>query len=282
MSWYSKIKNIYIKNNRYTNIYDYFIENDISTRSQVKNIYARLHVGSTVKTTKQNRMEKITEYTIDLLKRNFDTSINICDFGISSGQTTYDLYKKCNNIGLLKTLYGFDRQIYASMLCLGKFIFLFSKENDLMFGEYDKHALRTIYFYPLKKVDQLLLFFLKKFLKKSFEIDVIINELKEKNDLYYSEENIFNINKKYHNKFEFIRVSNLLNKVYFSDRDIIIALINIKNILREDGILLINRTNSNDVDNGTFFIKKNNKLEVIEDFNNGSEVKELIKKLDND
>ena len=91
----------------------------------------------------------------------------ICDFGISSGQSTYELFL---DIGKpkIKKIYGFDKQIYLHIYKFNKFIFLFSKNKKLLMVEYDKYCLRYRYFYIFKKFEKVLLFIFN-FMKKKFE-----------------------------------------------------------------------------------------------------------------
>ena len=46
----------------------------------------------------------------------------ICDFGISSGQSTYELFLDMGKTKI-KKIYGFDKQIYLRIYKFNKFIF---------------------------------------------------------------------------------------------------------------------------------------------------------------
>ena len=70
----------------------------------------------------------------------------ICDLGVSSGQSTKELYDDLNNIKI-KTIYGFDKQINIKIYKLNKLIFLFSLKNQLLMVEYNKYCLRYRYFF---------------------------------------------------------------------------------------------------------------------------------------
>ena len=105
---------------------------------------------------------------------------------------------------------------------------------------------------------------------------MLIPGLKKIKNIKFKEQDIFNIEKKYFQLFDVIRVSNLLNYSYFSKQRIKFALNNLNNILRENGIILINRTTKQNKNLASFFIKKNGKFELLEDLNGGSEIKDLI------
>ena len=79
----------------------------------------------------------------------------------------------------------------------------------------------------------------------------------------FFEQDIFNVDKKYSNFFDVIRVSNLLNYSYFSESKLKKAIINLKKISKENSIILINRTPNNTKKNtGSLFRKKKGKFEV--------------------
>ena len=100
--------------------------------------------------------------------------------------------------------------------------------------------------------------------------------LKKLDKCKFIEQNIFNIEKKYYNLFDVVRVSNLLNFSYFTKAKLKIAISNINKISKENCIILISRTTSKKKNLGSIFRKKNGKFELIEDVNGGSELKDLM------
>ena len=79
-----------------TDIYSYFILKKNNNQKMMKKIFSLLRVDSTYMTTTHNRMGDVNEilnkyiYTYKLKK------IVVCDFAISSGQSTYELYNDIN------------------------------------------------------------------------------------------------------------------------------------------------------------------------------------------
>ena len=80
-----------------------------------------MKIDSTFKTTSFNRMNDINKKLNNHIKKIFQ-KIMICDLGVSSGQSTKELYDDLNNIKI-KTIYGFDKQINIKIYKLNKLIF---------------------------------------------------------------------------------------------------------------------------------------------------------------
>ena len=82
-----------------------------------------MKIDSTFKTTSFNRMNDINKKLNNHIKKNLPKKIMICDLGVSSGQSTKELYDDLNNIKI-KTIYGFDKQINIKIYKLNKLIFI--------------------------------------------------------------------------------------------------------------------------------------------------------------
>ena len=261
--------------NLYTDVYSFFVLRKKISKKRIEKIFTLLRVDSTFKTTYENRMFDINKKLKTYLNKFFSKKVMICDFGISSGQSTFELF---NNLGKskIKKIYGFDKQIYIRIYKFNKFIFLFSLDKNLLMVEYDKYCLRYRYFLIFKNFDKII-FYLFGLMRKKFKTSkVLVKDFKKKNIFKFIEQDIFNVKKKYYNLFDIVRVSNLLNYTYFSEIELNKAIFNINKISKENAIILISKTKENKKNVGSFFIKKNGKLKFLEDYNGGSEIKELV------
>jgi len=266
-------KDLYI-----TNLTSNLLGNNVDSQA-TDNIYSRLRCNQTYKTTKVNRFSDIDIKTKELLKNYFFKKIDVCDFGLSSGQTTLELANTLDT--QVGNLFGFDKQIRVTLYQYGKFVFLYDLDKKIMLSEYNGFSIKRRYSIILKLMEKMLYKFLYKSKKvKAHGTTLLSKNLQALDYFHWDEQDIFNIDRKYYNKFDFVRVANLLNKVYFNDDQLKIGIENIKYILKDGGILLINKTeldNENDgQNNGTFFIKQDDRLMFIEDFNFGSEVKKIV------
>ena len=261
--------------NFYTDIYSFFILKKNINQNSMERIFSKLRVGSTFKTTSYNRMRDINKKLNKYINKFFLKKVLICDFGVSSGQSTLELYKVINK-KKIKNIYGFDKQIYLKLFKLKNFIFLFSSNNDLLMVENNKYCLRYRYFFLFKKIDKILFYLLKMVNIKCERSKVLIPKLDKIDKCKFFEQDIFDIKKKYFNLFDVIRITNLLNYSYFSRAKLELAVSNINKISRENSIILISRTTNKKKNIASFFRKKNGKFELLEDINGGSEIKDLI------
>ena len=261
-------------NNFYTDIYSFFILKRNINEKRMKNIFSKLRVDSTFKTTSYNRMKdvniKLKKYIIKFFKKK----VLLCDFGVSSGQSTLELY---NDFGadIIKYIYGFDKQIDLKIFKIKKLIFLYSSNNQLLMVEYNKSCLRYRYYFLFKKIEKILIYLFNFSNIKYIKTNVLMPSLNNIDKCRFFEQDIFDIEKKYFNLFDVIRVTNLLNYSYFSEHKIKIALSNINKISKENCIVLINRT-SKKKNIASFFIKKNGKFKLLEDVNGGCELRDLM------
>ena len=79
--------------------------------------------------------------------------------------------------------------------------------------------------------------------------------------------------------FSFVRCMNLLNLGYFPRESIETALRNIVESLKEGGVLQVGRTHPNGTSHAAFYMKRGARLEVLQQVGNGTELRELIDKL---
>lgn len=259
----------------YTDVYSLFVLKKKINKKRLVNIFSLLRIGSTFKTTSHNRMNSLNKKLKKYIKIFFKKKIIVCDFGISSGQSTYELVNDLKK-NQIKNIYGFDKQIYIKIYKIKKLILLFSLKNELMMVEYDKYCLRYRYFFLFKKFEKIILNFFYFFNVKYKKSNVLIPSLIKIDKFLFFEEDIFNIDKKFYNKFDVIRVSNLLNYAYFTEDKLKIAIFNLKKISKDKSIILINRTTENKKNLASFFIKRKGKFHLLEDINGGPEIKKIV------
>ena len=262
-------------NNFYTDINSFFILKKNINKVRMEKIFSKIRIDTTFKTTSFNRMADINKKLKNYIKKFFSKKIIVCDFGVSSGQSTLELYNDLNN-KQLQNIYGFDKQIYLRVYKYKKLIFLYSLKNNLLMVEYDKYCLRYRYFLVFKKLEIPLIHLLDLMKIKFQKSKVLVPNLEKIDKLKFFEQDIFNVKKKYFNLFDVIRVTNLLNYSYFSESKLKLAILNINKISKENCIILINRSTKNKRNIASFFRKKNGKFELLEDVNGGSEIKDLM------
>lgn len=262
-------------NNFYTDVYSFFVLKKNINKISMEKIFSKLRVDNTFKTTSYNRMNDVNKKLKSYIKKFFPKKIILCDIGVSSGQSTFELYNDLNK-EKIQCIYGFDKQIYLKIYKIKKFIFLFSSKNTLLMVEYDKYCLRYRYFIIFKSIEKFLVYLLNLINIKYQKSKVLIPNLDKIDKCKFFEQDIFDIKKKYSNLFDVVRVTNLLNYSYFSKTQLKMAILNINKISKENCIVLVNRTTNKKKNIASLFRKKNGKFELLEDMNGGSEIKDLM------
>ena len=84
------------KQNNFTDIYSYFILKKKINEKMMKKIFSLLRVDSTFMTTSYNRMFDVNIILNKYIKKYFSKKIVICDFAVSSGQSTLELFFDLN------------------------------------------------------------------------------------------------------------------------------------------------------------------------------------------
>lgn len=240
----------------------------------------QLREGITYKTTGNNRLKLIDEMTKELINKEFPyKQIVMADIGISYGNTTYDLIKEIPN--KFKTVYGIDKNNEYDLICLGKLSILLKRESSIvLLAEYNGFIIRKRYLLFIKFIFRIFYSLINKIfkIKKLLFID---NRLLKNESFSLINEDIFSMRINiFPEKINFIRVMNLLNKVYFSEVDIKKAINNLKLLLEDGGILLIGKTviggERDGISDATFYRKSSERLIKITNFNCGSEINDLI------
>ena len=116
----------------------------------MKKIFSLMRVDTTFMTTSYNRMFDVNKILKKYTEKHFSKKIVLCDFAVSSGQSTLELFLDLKKEKIDK-IYGFDKKIYITIYKLGKLIFLYSSKKELLMVEYDKQCLRYRWFLFLKK-----------------------------------------------------------------------------------------------------------------------------------
>ena len=247
------------KNKFYSDIYSYFVLKKNINEKNIKKIFSLMRVDSTFMTTSYNRMFDVNKLLKKYIEKYFSKKIVVCDFAVSSGQSTLELFLDLNQNKIDK-IYGFDKKINITIYKLGKFIFLYSSNKELLMVEYDTQCLRYRWFLLFKKIEKILpslfnqIYLFDLINIKYNRSKLLIPNLEKINKIKFFEQDIFNVNKKYFNLFDVIRVSNLLNFSYFSETKLKKAITNLKKISKENSIILINRTPNNTKKNTEVFL----------------------------
>ncbi|WP_208505488.1 hypothetical protein [Roseivirga sp. E12] len=236
-----------------------------------------LKFGDTFKTTSAGRHSEANNFVKQYLK---DTSkrADILDLGASNGVTSLDLIELLGDC--------LDRY-YVTDLNLK--VWMTRHENWLIFFDsFNKPILKASKYFVVYNDPMDSSSFITSRIRKTFEsinsrnltkeeillIDPRLEKLSRSNDkISFSEHNIFDFWDK--STPNVVKVSNILNRAYFSDDLIKSAIQQIKNYV-EDGALIVFSRNDAAMEKVSTFIKKGKSLIAHESLNGGVEIVDLI------
>ena len=261
-----------------------FIVFNIRSMDSLSSIYDFAFVVSTFsteskhgKTTFANRFLDLDSVVLKFLSQQ--SMIEIHDVAVSSGVTSCELLNRVKELDKVFKFTISDK--FANYLISGnKIARIYSEDKRLLYGYVfgilaDKDLSR--YFI----LSRFLYFLLKsipcenKFNKiQLFDFDT--KKLIKTNELNYIEYDLFGINCA--PRYSFVRCMNALNaNSWFSEEQNKIGISKLKSSLIDGGILLIGRTDDfSNQNNASFFKKINDKFVHLEDFNHGSDIKNII------
>ena len=232
------------------------------------------------KTSKHTSANRFFDLDNLVLKNLNDSDNKILDIGISSGITSFELYEK-----LIKS-----KKKFKLSLCdkFSKFYYQ-SGFFDIVYDH--KKNKKNIYFLkilfdanlsPIFFISKFFYYFISLFSNKSSNyreinlLDIKILTKIEKGEIEYFDLDIFNSFLK--QEYSFVRCMNVLNLSYFSEDKILVGIRNIFKLLRDEGHLIIGRTNDKGINNVSLYIKKKNKFKVLKKVNKGCDINHLILK----
>jgi hypothetical protein len=238
--------------------------------------YRLIYVKNGVtKQTSDCRFSDVDNWVIKYL--NKDKKNIVHDIAVSNGVTSLQFFNTIKQNSYNTEFYISDKfsKLYISGSSIMK---VYDRDNELLFG----------YIFCFVATDNIKMFILSKILfsllKKSRvnrnlnEILLYDNTVKKainNSQIIDIDYDVFN-DKTYIDTFTFVRCMNLLNYNYFDTDTIKSGILNIKQSLKENGHLLVGRTNQNGINQASLFIKQNNSFILVENYNEGSEIQKII------
>ncbi|MGB0840496.1 MAG: class I SAM-dependent methyltransferase [Chitinophagales bacterium] len=242
-------------------------------------VYRLIYVtdGQT-KQTAYDRFHDIDDQSASYIKEQGDASIH--DLGASSGVTSLALYNKAKAKGA-----NFD-------FCISdKFSKVYVQKGWLFTKVFDAEERLMLGYVGFLLASKSVKYFLGSHLLFSLLKLVPTNKKKWETVMLYDPEVIRFIgademtNIEYDvlttpqpEQFSFVRCMNVLHTNYFSEAQIIIALENIKQSLKEGGILQLGRTHKRSLKNNvSFFQRQGDDFVQLQDMGEGTDIKHLVR-----
>jgi hypothetical protein len=245
----------------------------------------RLRNG-TFKTTADHRMDDLNEFITATWRADGFTPATIMDVGASSGVCTVEWHEAMSRA-------GFDVRITATDLTLWANIV--SSWPGVSVLEADGFVLQHMVFgVPIRPWRRRLDYLTGYALLSSFanaiaarrrpegvneRILLVSHRARQNSAIEWVEDDIVGPNpERFHHRFDAIRAANILNRDYFSTRDLQRAVANLKDRLAgPNARLIINRTWQDNSNHATLFrLKTTGRFETEARFGQGSEVEDIV------
>jgi hypothetical protein len=228
--------------------------------------------------TRSNRFHNLDPLLAEIISKFRINSI--LDVGVSSGETSLDLYNIISR----------DIELYIS----DPFSFLYRRRLffiDLFYNYNMRFVGISIFKKPIKneyknwfldKIGKVVFKLFGNFklqhtnLKEFLLCDDILKLLHQKK-INWLDFDLFNLNN-FDKKFDMVRIMNVLNRELFTEKEFDFALTNLKAIMNEKGLLFIGRSFNNDSNKFkvSVYTFQDGKFILYSDLNGGSDFKDNI------
>ncbi len=252
----------------------------------------RLRNG-TYKTTFQRRFSEINHALRKFLESGDIAVGSVLDVGISSGSNTVELYQDLDSAGYKSKIVGTDLMPDAWLVHVfpGCFALVDDTAYPLRYDVFNRsmkpwvtrNDYRSVVFILRKCINLVLGFRANQLMrnprsKAIQKVELVTPRLREHANIIVQKDNITKYNQAFEDRFNFIRVANVLNKSYFSDEELTVSLGNIRRYMtRPRGALLVVRTHEDGTNHGTLFdIDGGTGCKVLQRFGQGSEIEDIV------
>ena len=246
--------------------------------SEFNSLISSIYYENAWKTTAEGRHIESDKIVQRLLKGK---SPVILDVGVSNGVTSLDLIKKLENFSLYFLV---DKILYVDILKINKNYFFLDKNKRCFILSNPKFSIlldkKTIF--PLIFLKKVLSFLCEKRVRKSEQngnkkrvllLDKVLQE-RVKTDKRFRIVEWDILDRWKYERVDFIKIANVLNKVYFSLVEMEKIIGNLYDILNEEGLLFV--IENRDVEKLSVFKKYKSGFRLMERLNNGVEIENIF------
>lgn len=245
-----------------------------------------IRMGGAWKRTGPRRLPQTEQMLLKHLSLVHRDNVTLLDLGASDGITTLELLHAFRGAGYGEvSAYATDLNIWLYRFCLGPFIEYRAGNGEPIMARIGPIGLRLAKNrHDIEGSDVFSTRYLRsKRFRDAMRMDTriaLINPLvRREPSITVSELNCLERNDMFVNKFTAARASNVLNLGYFEPAQITTAIAHLHAYLHQDGCLVVSRnfdTPAGEVENGSVWLKRDNRFERVADFGSGSEVKGIV------
>jgi len=246
-----------------------------------------MRMGGTWKRTNRGRLVRAEKAMCDHLVRGPSGDITAIDLGASDGVTTLDL------LHALETRFGSNTRVFLTDLNLwllryrkGPIIEYRAGDDEPVLARFGRFALRlSSRRHNSEQADDPLVRCylgcgaLRRSMRFEGKIALVNPQVSQQPGIIIRELNCLVHDPSLVDVASAVRASNVLNRDYFSDAEVNLALTNIHSYLKDAGLLVVSRNADaagGEVENGSVWRKEARGFAHVEDFGAGSEMKDVV------
>jgi len=246
--------------------------------------------NGTFKTTSPNRLDDLNRFVLPYLQEIAERPLKIMDIAASSGVSTLEWYDSLKSQGIDCDVTATDVTVHANHLTFGgSLAMLVDRDQNILHMDVfgigiigRAKRMRRMPVWVVRSAIQTL-FKAKRvfgFLPRTERIALLSRRFSQNNYLRMIEDDLSQANRpEFLRSFHVIRAANILNSAYFSADVLAKMITNAKERLKENGLLLVCRTEQTGINNATLFRSTSGGgLQRIARFNHGSEIEPIIER----
>jgi hypothetical protein len=255
--------------------------------------------NGTFKTTTSNRLNDLNQALLPFLAGIPERPIRIIDVAISSGVSTLEWYDYLASQQIPCDITGTDLTIHASLVTFASQLALLidPKRNILHMDILGRgarpsptgsHALVTglmrillrgamLFERPLPPLQGHVCESAKGRFLRCEPVTLLTRRFVPRDSLHLLEEDLLSADHpEFKGAFHVVRAANVLNRAYFSEAQLLRIIDNLKDRMKENGLLVVCRTDDNGVNHATICQRIAGEFSLLHRLGNGSEIEDLL------
>ena len=248
--------------------------------------FSSLHQSDgTTKMTGTNRLNDVNVAITSYLTAG--SGLEILDIGISSGISTLEWLLSLKEMGHTCAMTAMDRILFARLYQFGRIEMLAEPGAHVLLIHIGQHTLTR----PIQPIASWrnrrariifqfgdILAWLCGIVRYGRDVQLVSRRLQSRSDVRFVERDLFDLAPDWADRFDVVRVANVLNHSYFSEPTLRIGLRNVGNWVKIGGLLALVRTEQDNQNHATIFRRETIGFQVLHRLGSGSEIESLVER----
>ncbi|HXR29820.1 MAG TPA: hypothetical protein VN752_01600 [Solirubrobacterales bacterium] len=242
-----------------------------------RRFFAKLRLpNGTWKTTYPKRLDDVNQRLLELLPEG--RSLEAMDVAVSSGISTVEWSDQLLANGVRHKLVAGDIDPDGRLISWGGWLAVLfdGSGREPLLLEIGSLTLPVRSERRLARLARpLLIPSLRVFARRARPVSLVSAELRRRAEIELVRDDV-TVPGRFAERFDVIRVANLLQPTYFDERTLRTIAVNLRDRLRDGGLLVICRTAEDEINRATIFRRRGDRFSSEASINGGSEVEDLV------